>query len=116
MRGCDHYSHCRRDDRWPCSVVATMLVVANRWLHVDEDPRIDAVEAMLPHTNCGACGYPGCHAFAEALVNGEALPVKCSVSNATQHARIASFLGVDVGVAEKACSPTGVRGWQQRGP
>ena len=59
-------------------VVATMLVVANRWLHVDEDPRIDAVEAMLPHTNCGACGYPGCHAFAEALVNGQTLPVKCT--------------------------------------
>jgi Na+-translocating ferredoxin:NAD+ oxidoreductase subunit B len=49
-------------------VLATFLVVANHFLHVEEDPRVDAVEEMLPHTNCGACGFPGCHAFAEALV------------------------------------------------
>ena len=82
-------------------VLASVLVVANRCFYVQEDPRITAVETMLPHTNCGACGYPGCHAFAEALVTGETLPVKCTVSNATQHARIASFLGVSVGMEEK---------------
>lgn len=82
-------------------VLASVLVVANRCFYVQEDPRISAVEKMLPHTNCGGCGYPGCRAFAEALVTGETLPVKCMVSNATQHARIASFLGVDVGVEEK---------------
>jgi len=82
-------------------ILASLLVVANRWLHVDEDPRIGAVEQMLPHTNCGACGFPGCRAFAEALVVGEALPVKCTVSSPAQQSRIASFLGVDVGVQEK---------------
>ena len=35
-------------------LLATALVVANRYLHVEEDPRIDVVEGMLPHTNCGA--------------------------------------------------------------
>ncbi len=59
------------------------------------------VEQMLPHTNCGACGYPGCRAFAEALVSGEALPGKCTVSTPAEHARIASYLGVDVGAEEK---------------
>jgi Na+-translocating ferredoxin:NAD+ oxidoreductase RNF subunit RnfB len=82
-------------------VVATLLVFANRWLHVDEDPRIGAVEAMLPHTNCGACGYPGCAAFAVALVGGETSPAKCSVGSAADHTRIASFLGVDVGAQQK---------------
>lgn len=82
-------------------VLATLLVIANRWLHVEDDPRIVAVEGMLPHTNCGACGYPGCHTFAEALVAGETLPVKCTVSNTAEHVRIASFLGVGVGVDEK---------------
>lgn len=82
-------------------VLATMLVVADRRFHVEEDQRIIAVERMLPHTNCGACGFPGCHAFAEALVQGQVLPGMCSVGSPNDHARIASFLGVDVGSQEK---------------
>ncbi len=82
-------------------VLATLLVVADRWLHVAEDPRIDRVEDMLPHTNCGACGFPGCRAFAEALVAGDTLPGKCSVSTPDGLTRIAAYLGVDVGAQEK---------------
>jgi RnfABCDGE-type electron transport complex B subunit len=82
-------------------VLASLVVIANHWLAVWEDPRIGAVEAMLPHTNCGACGYPGCQAFAEALVRGDALPGKCSVGSPADHEKIAGFLGVDVGAEEK---------------
>ena len=82
-------------------LLATMLIVANSRLQVEEDPRIDAVEDMLPHSNCGACGFPGCRPFAEALVAGEALPGKCTVSNDQGRAAIAGFLGVDVGAGEK---------------
>ncbi len=83
------------------AVLATLLVVANRKLHVQEDPRIDEVEEMLPATNCGACGFPGCRAFAEALVGGDTLPGKCTVSSEDGRVRIASFLGVSVGSEEK---------------
>ncbi|MGB5702926.1 MAG: RnfABCDGE type electron transport complex subunit B [Polyangiales bacterium] len=82
-------------------ILATALVLANRKLHVYEDPRIDLVEEMLPHTNCGACGFPGCRPFAEALTKGEALPGKCTVSSDEGREQIASFLGVDVGGEEK---------------
>jgi Na+-translocating ferredoxin:NAD+ oxidoreductase RNF subunit RnfB len=82
-------------------VLASLLVVANRKLHVEEDVRIDVVEYMLPHTNCGACGFPGCRPFAEALVRGDALPGKCTVSNDAARAQIADYLGVDVGAEEK---------------
>lgn len=90
-------------------LLATMLVVANRRLYVEEDPRIDAVDEMLPHSNCGACGYPGCRPFAEALVEGAALPGKCTVSNDEGRSAIADFLGVSVGeqvkvVARLACA------------
>ena len=81
--------------------LATMLVIAHRRLAVEEDPRIDIVEDMLPHANCGACGYPGCRPFAEGLVGGETLPGRCTVGNAEDHAGIASFLGVEVGAEEK---------------
>lgn len=82
-------------------ILALMLILANRKLYVYEDPRIDTVEEMLPHANCGACGYPGCRPFAEALVSGEALPGKCTVSTEEGRQRIAEYLGVDMGAQEK---------------
>ncbi|MBM4062056.1 MAG: RnfABCDGE type electron transport complex subunit B [Planctomycetes bacterium] len=82
-------------------VLATLVAVANKKLYVAEDPRIDAVEEMLPHANCGACGFPGCRPFAEAVVTGKAKPGKCTVSSDEGRATIASFLGVDVGAEEK---------------
>jgi electron transport complex protein RnfB len=82
-------------------VLASLLVVANRKLHVEEDLRIDVVEDLLPLSNCGACGYPGCRTFAEALVAGATLPGRCTVSNAAARERIADYLGVEVGAEEK---------------
>lgn len=82
-------------------ILATLLWVAQRTLKVPSDERVDVVEAMLPHTNCGACGYPGCRPFAEALVGGEASPGGCTVSLEAGRARIAAYLGVSVGEVEK---------------
>lgn len=48
-----------------------MLAVAQIYLEVKEDPRILEIEKLLPNYNCGACGTPGCHAFAEGIVVGE---------------------------------------------
>lgn len=82
-------------------LLAGMLILANQKLYVYEDPRIDVVEEMLPHANCGACGYPGCRPFAEALVSGSALPGKCTVSSDDGRAAIAGYLGVALGAEEK---------------
>lgn len=81
--------------------LAATLTVANKKLHVPEDPRIDEVEEMLPKTNCGACGSPGCRAFAEACVAGDTNPSKCTVSPPDMTAFIASYLGVELGEQEK---------------
>lgn len=82
-------------------LLALMLIMANKKLYVYEDPRIDAVEEMLPHANCGACNFPGCRPFAEALVSGAALPGKCTVSTDEGRSAIAKYLGVDMGIEEK---------------
>ena len=82
-------------------LLATLVAVANKKLYVQEDPRIDTVADMLPHANCGACGFPGCKPFAEALVLGKAAPGKCSVSSEAGRISIADYLGVDVGAEEK---------------
>ena len=82
-------------------VFGIVIAVANRTLRVWEDPRIDEVAGMLPGANCGACGVPGCRAFAEKLVAGEARPAGCNVANAGARDAIAHFLGVDAGEAVK---------------
>lgn len=78
-----------------------VLALAYRFLRVEEDPRIDEVEAMLPGSNCGACGQPGCRAFAKVVCAGTLPPGKCTVSSAEGVAAIASYLGVDAGSEEK---------------
>src|SRR5690606_41268087 len=50
---------------------ALVLYMASKKFQVFEDPRIDQVEEVLPKSNCGGCGFPGCRAFAEALVRSE---------------------------------------------
>ena len=78
-----------------------ILAIANSKLRVQEDPRIDEVESMLPGTNCGACGEPGCRAFAEVVVSGSQQASACTVSSPEGITDIANFLGVDAGVREK---------------
>jgi len=82
-------------------VFAIFIALADRKLKVWEDPRIDAVASMLPNANCGACGVPGCRAFAEKLVAGEMKPAGCNVANADTRGAIAAYLGVDAGTAVK---------------
>lgn len=78
-----------------------VLAIANRKLRVWEDPRIDGVASLLPGANCGACGQPGCRAFAERVVGGQILPSACTVSSAGIIAEIADYLGVEAGTQEK---------------
>lgn len=78
-----------------------LIALANRKLKVWEDARIGEVEDLLPGTNCGACGYPGCRGFAEAVVDGQTEPAKCTVMSEEQRLDVASYLGVDAGAADK---------------
>jgi Na+-translocating ferredoxin:NAD+ oxidoreductase RNF subunit RnfB len=80
-------------------VFAVFIALANRRLWVWEDPRIDVVASMLPNANCGACGLPGCRAFAEQAVEGKIQPSQCTVGNDDAHKAIAGFLGVAAGTA-----------------
>ncbi len=81
--------------------LAMVLVIANKRLFVYEDPKIDEVEDLLPHANCGACGTAGCRAFAEQLVAGKIEPAACTVNSPEMNQVIANFLGVELGSKEK---------------
>jgi electron transport complex protein RnfB len=78
-----------------------LIAIVNKKFRVKEDPRITEVEELLPSTNCGACGLPGCRAFAEAVVSGEQQPSACTVIGQEDMQDIARYLGVDVGESNK---------------
>lgn len=78
-----------------------IIAVSSKLLRVDEDPRIEGTNELLPGNNCGACGEPGCLPFAEKLVAGLAKPSQCTVSSATVIESIAEYLGTDAGEQEK---------------
>ncbi len=82
-------------------VFGIFIALANKRLWVWEDPRIDVVAQMLPNANCGACGLPGCRAFAEQAVAGSVTPAQCTVSGDAAREQIAGYLGVDAGEAVK---------------
>ena len=80
---------------------AVILAVAYRYLRVQEDPRIEQTEELLPGSNCGACGQPGCHAFAEQLVAGAVQPSQCTVAPQDTVEAVAELLDVDAGHQER---------------
>ena len=77
------------------------LSIANKKLHVEEDPRIAEVIEELPGVNCGGCGLPGCAAFAEAIVAGEAEISGCPVNSDEGSQLIAEIMGVEVTTSER---------------
>jgi len=80
---------------------AVILAVAYRFLKVQEDPRIEATLDRLPGSNCGACGQPGCRAFAVSLVAGKESPSRCTVASPEAVDAIAELLDVDPGEQER---------------
>jgi electron transport complex protein RnfB len=70
------------------------LVFAYKKLRVEEDPKVERVSEILPQANCGACGYSGCRAFAEAVAKGDVSPNSCPVGGEEVASQIADILGV----------------------
>jgi len=69
------------------------LAFASKKFRTEVDPRIEEIASVLPNANCGACGFPGCSGYAEALVKGIADISLCPPSSTEANARIAELLG-----------------------
>ena len=82
-------------------LLAVVLYFVAQKFKVEEDPRIDIVEALMPGANCGGCGQAGCRAFAEACTKAENLDnLYCPVGGNPVMQKVAGALGFEV--AEKA--------------
>ena len=80
---------------------AVVLYFVARKFKVEEDPRIDEVEKMLPCANCGGCGFAGCRNMAEALVKRDDISdLFCPAAGAEVMKAIADYLGKSAPVKE----------------
>lgn len=78
-------------------VLAVVLYLVANKFKVEEDPRIDEVEKVLPGANCGGCGHAGCRAFAQSCVAASDLDDNfCPVGGNDVMKKVADVLGFEV--------------------
>ena len=87
-------------------VLAAVLFFTAKSFKVEEDPRIDQVQEVLPGANCGGCGYPGCRGFAETCVKKGSLEgLLCPVGGTEVMKKVGDILGL---AAEEAAPKVAV--------
>ncbi len=62
---------------------------------VADDPLVEKIDAILPQTQCGQCGFPGCKPYAEAIAKGDADINLCPPGGEEGAKRLAELLGVE---------------------
>ncbi|MGF1615385.1 MAG: RnfABCDGE type electron transport complex subunit B [Gammaproteobacteria bacterium] len=82
------------------SALGLLLAIAANRLRVESDPLIAEIEVLLPGSQCGQCGYPGCGAGAAALAAGEAPVTLCPPGGRVLAEQLASKLGIELGPAD----------------
>jgi Na+-translocating ferredoxin:NAD+ oxidoreductase subunit B len=85
--------------------MGALLGLASKYLAVEGNPLQGEIEELLPGSQCGQCGYPGCSPAAEAMANGEAPVTLCPPGGKALAEALAEKLGVSVDlstVEEKA--------------
>ena len=69
---------------------------ASKKFSVKLDERLDKIYSKLAQANCGACGFSGCLAFAQSLLEGKSQPDSCPVTERKALEEIAKILGVSL--------------------
>lgn len=80
---------------------AVILAVASKVLYVYEDPRIAQVEGALAGANCGGCGFPGCAAAAQGVIDGKAGATVCVIGGDEIAANVAAIMGLEFSTMER---------------
>lgn len=77
------------------AIFGAILGFASVRFKVEADPIVDQIDSILPQTQCGQCGYPGCRPYAEAIANGDDIN-KCPPGGQATIEKLADLMGVEV--------------------
>lgn len=86
------------------TILGLLLGLAARYLKVEGNPLATEIEQLLPGSQCGQCGYPGCTGAAQALAEGNAPVTLCPPGGRAVVQALAAKLGIEAdlsGVEEK---------------
>jgi electron transport complex protein RnfB len=75
--------------------VGAVLGFAALRYKVEGDPMVERIDAILPQTQCGQCGFPGCRPYATAIAKGEADINLCPPGGEEGVKKLAELLGVE---------------------
>lgn len=74
-------------------LIGLALMLVTRVLRPQGSPVTDAIDQLLPQTQCGQCGYPGCRPYAEAVFRGDAKINRCPPGGEITIRELAKLLG-----------------------
>lgn len=80
--------------------MGTLLGFAAKFLAVEGNPLQAEIEELLPGSQCGQCGYPGCSPAAQAIANSEAPVTLCPPGGKALVEALAEKMGVSVDLAD----------------
>lgn len=75
------------------AIFGAVLGYASIKFKIEGNPLVEQVDALLPQTQCGQCGFPGCKPYAESIINGDAIN-KCPPGGQGTIDAIANLLDV----------------------
>lgn len=82
------------------SALGLFLGVAARKLEVEGNPLVAEIQAILPGSQCGQCGFPGCAGAAQALADRAAPVTLCPPGGRAVVQALAAKLGVEANLAD----------------
>ena len=77
-------------------LMGLFLAFASKKFEVEVDPKVEAILAVLPGANCGACGFPGCAGYAAGVALEGAKMTLCAPGGPKVAAKIGDIMGVAV--------------------
>ena len=77
-------------------LMGLFLAFASKKFEVEVDPKVEAILAILPGANCGACGFPGCAGYATGVALEGAKMTLCAPGGPKVAAKIGDIMGVAV--------------------
>jgi electron transport complex protein RnfB len=75
--------------------LGVLLGYAGIRLQVKGDPMVERIDALLPQTQCGQCGYAGCKPYAKAIASGEADINQCPPGGEPGMVALAELMGCE---------------------